>query len=105
MNAMPKPLNFAAYRQRPSLVLTASLLLIVGSFFQTILIAGSGGVVGGCAFAKTVNGKTVYEACTGANAPMWYAASSNPAYSIGDIACGFFGNQDCGMQVGDPVNE
>lgn len=101
---MPNPLNLVAYRQRPLLVLNASLLLIVGSFLPTVLIAGSGGVDGGCAFAKTVNGKTVYEACTGANAPMWYS-SSNPAYSIGDIACGYFGNQDCGMQVGDPVNE
>jgi len=102
---MPNPLNPAAYRQRPSLVLAASLLLIVGSFLPTVLMAGSGGVDGGCAFAKTVNGKTVYEACTGANTPMWYTASSNPAYSIGDIACGYFGNQDCGMDVGDPVNE
>ncbi len=94
-----------SFRGRFSLLCAPAVLLLVGSFFPPgILTAGSGGTVGGCAFATTVHGQATYLACQGPNTPMWYV-SSNPIYTQGDIPCGYYGNQNCGMEVGDPINE
>jgi hypothetical protein len=87
----------------PSLVL-ATGLLGGAVFVPFILEAGTGGVPGGCAFAKKVNGQIQYVACTGANLPMWYS-SNNPTYNPGDLPCGQYGNQNCGSVTGDPLNE
>ena len=83
----------------------ASLLITAGFYFPGKLIAGTGGVEGGCAFAQTINGVTTYQACVGTNLPMWYPASQNPTYNEGDFPCGTFGNQNCGVESGDPLNE
>jgi hypothetical protein len=88
------------------MILTSAILLIAGSIFiPSVVSAGTGGVPGGCAFAQTVNGATVYKACVGTNLPMWYPASNNPTYAEGDFPCGTFGNQNCGVEPGDPLNE
>lgn len=92
-----------ASRLASSLLLTAAL--VVGLIFAPLaLFAGTGGVPGGCAFVHTVNGKPAYEACTGANLPMWYS-SSNPNYIQGSLPCGQYGNQNCGAEIGDPLSE
>jgi hypothetical protein len=95
--------HLSPIRNHPLAILAPALLLIALSF--TKLTAGTGGVEGGCSYAKNSNGKTTYAACSGANSPMWYSTSANPAYSEGDLPCGFYGNQDCGMITGDPLNE
>jgi hypothetical protein len=98
--------HLAAWRKCPFLILSPAILLIAGSFLlPTFLTAGTGGVEGGCAFANTVKGHTVYEPCTGMNLPMWYPVSSNPTFADGDFPCGDYGNQNCGMELGDPLNE
>jgi hypothetical protein len=90
---------------RPLSLLFLSMVLLVSAVFVPLILeAGSGGVQGGCAYVTTVNGKTKYLACTGENLPMWYSAS-NPSYNQGDSACGQYGNQNCGADLGDPLNE
>ena len=102
-----KPLHqLISLRKHPFVILTPVTLLVVGSLsLPSSLKAGTGGTYGGCAFAHQVNGATVYAACSGANSPMYYPVSANPTYGIGDFACGYFGNQKCGMETGDPLNE
>jgi hypothetical protein len=98
--------SFDYLRERPPVILTSGLLLIaVSVLLPSMVIAGTGGVEGGCAFPKTVNGTTTYLPCNGQDLPMWYPATQNPTFSEGDLPCGTFGNQNCGMTAGAPLNE
>src|SRR5450755_3121564 len=92
--------NWRWFRSTTLAVCGAAIAILIPS----ILKAGTGGVPGGCAFTKTVNGKVQYLPCTGVNLQMWYSASS-PTYNQGDMPCGQYGNQNCGAVTGDPMSE
>jgi hypothetical protein len=98
--------QFPLLRNRIFALLASTTFIVAGiCLFPCTVTAGSGGGVdGGCAFVTTINGQTSYQPCTGANLPMWYAASS-PLFNSGDYPCGDYGNQNCGVEVGDPMNE
>ena len=95
-----------ALTKRPLALLTLALMLIAAGVFPAgTLVAGTGGVPGQCYFITTVKGKTTTKECDGTDLPMWYSTSQNPTYNQGDFPCGWYGNQDCGMETGDPLGE
>ena len=96
--------EFSIKKGKVTLFLAIVFGLTAWIFTSLEVKAGSGGTWGGCAFLQNVNGKINYLPCTGANLEMWYSSNS-PTYLPGELPCGGYGNQDCGTEVGDPINE